>query len=430
MEFNLKLHQYVDWKVHDIVKIKGKFGYRVKLIYPDGSEIKQQKSGFSSKKIAQEARDKTIGELYSGNYVVYANVKLKDFLIYWTENVMKPKIKVNTYNSYKNVVYRHIIPSIGNISITDLTMAHVQKLYKEEAIFSESVVRLVKTVMNVSMQYAVAKKMITVNPALNVDLPKSVKKKKYHTRAIDTQKTLTMEQVHILLQASRGSRIHMQVLFNVLMGLRRCEINGVKYSDVDYINRTLKVQRQLGTLPNTSIEEFAPKTYGKQEIELKTPSSYRELRIPDCVFEAILEERKIYEKNRRRRTTTFQDLNYICCSTYGRPRSKDYHWPHFKKLLSDNNLPNIRWHDLRSTFCTLLLKENFNPKAVSRMMGHAKEIITIDVYGDTKQIIEDCLNELQPFINEVIPYSGLKKVKDFSKIAEAIRLDELVEGYI
>jgi len=78
----------------------------------------------------------------------------------------------------------------------------------------------------------------------------------------------------------------------VLLGLRRCEINGVKYSDIDYINRTLKVQRQLGKKPNRAVGDFPAKMFTKQEIGLKTPSSYRTIPIPDYVFEAILEERK------------------------------------------------------------------------------------------------------------------------------------------
>ena len=66
-------------------------------------------------------------------------------------------------------------------------------------------------------------------------------------------------------------------------------------------------------------------------------------------------------------------------------------------------MSDIRWHDLRATYCTILLKNDFNPKAVSKLMGHAKEIITIDVYGDKQEIIEDCLEVLEPFIDEVIP---------------------------
>jgi integrase len=63
---------------------------------------------------------------------------------------------------------------------------------------------------------------------------------------VTKKKTLTMEQILVLLEKSRDTPIYMQVLFGVFMGLRRSEINGVKYSDIDYINRILKVERQLG----------------------------------------------------------------------------------------------------------------------------------------------------------------------------------------
>ena len=72
-------------------------------------------------------------------------------------------------------------------------------------------------------------------------------------------------------------------------------------------------------MPNSKAEDCAPKMLTKQEIKTKTPAGVRELPIPDYVFEAILEERKTYEKNRRRRPKEFRDLNYICCSTYGNP---------------------------------------------------------------------------------------------------------------
>jgi integrase len=114
----------------------------------------------------------------------------------------------------------------------------------------------------------------------------------------------------------------------------------------------------------------------------------------------IWQERANYEKNRSLRSTTFQDLGYICCSSYGRPRSKNYHWGHYKKLLQDNGLPDIRWHDLRSTFCTLLLKNDFNPKAVSKLMGHAKEIITLDVYADNREIIADDVPDIEQYLGE------------------------------
>lgn len=252
---------------------------------------------------------------------------------------MRPDITWDSYDAYANVIHKHICPIIGNISMTKLNMGHIQKLYQQKAEEAQSQVRQVKTIMNTSMKFALAKKVIASNPAAGVDLPKCIKRNPYRVRNIDSQKTLTAEQIIQLIEASKETPIYLQVLLNVLMGLRRSEINGVKYSDINYVERTLTVQRQLGRIPNTKPEDFAAKTFTKQEIKVKTPSSNRVLPIPDYVFEAILEERKQYEKNRRRRTREFQDMDYICCSTYGRPRSKDFHYHYYKKLLKENGLP-------------------------------------------------------------------------------------------
>ena len=343
----------------------------------------------------EDARKITIRELANGTYVVNDSVKVSDFLGYWLEHDIRKRAQSsNTYDSYSSITRHHIIPAIGNKKLTEVNKGDIQRLYKDRAGYSKSIARQVKTVMNVSFHYAVSCKLIPVNPAEGIDLPKTVDSKPYHTRNIDVAKTLNMEQILLFLDASKNMPIHMQVLFNVLMGLRRQEINAVKYSDVDYINRTLTVERQLGKeldrVPNSRKERMT-----KKELPLKTPSSKRVLPIPDYVFEAILEERKKYERYKSRRCTIFQDDGYICCSSYsGKPRSKDFHWRHYKELLKQTGLPDIRWHDLRSTYCTLLLSKDFNPKAVSKLMGHAKELITMDVYADNANIIPEEIPEL------------------------------------
>jgi integrase len=397
---------YVDFKVYDIFKIpeRNNYGFRIALIYEDGSKRIKQRSGFATKKEADAERKRISAELYNGTYVV-DEVKLKDVLNQWLEYDIRQRVRSrNTYDSYSSTIRNHIIPYFGeNKLITDITKGDIYSLYKDRAKYSVSVTRQVRVVINTAMSYAVGKHLIAVNPAEGVDLPKTIEPKKYHTRVIETAKTLTAEQIMVLLEESKDTPIHMQVLFNVLMGLRRQEINGVKYSDVDYINRTLSVERQLGTGLNREPNAKNDKSLTKQELELKTDSSNRVLPIPDIVFEAILEERKIYEKNRNRRKKSFQDLDYICCSSYGRPRSKDFHWSHYKALLKKAGLPNIRWHDLRSTFCTLLLRNDFSPKAVSKLMGHAKEIITMDVYGDNANIIPSEIPEMLEYMEEVMP---------------------------
>lgn len=403
---NLELQNYIDWDVQSVFKRsdRNKFAYRVVLQFADGTKHTRMYSGFETKKRAEDARKAAMGALANGTYVVNDNVKVKDFLEYWLEYDIRIRAQSsNTYDSYSSIVRHHIIPAIGNKKLTQISKGDVQRLYKDRAGYSKSIVRQVKTVMNVSFNYAVSRKLIPVNPADGIDLPKTVEPKSYHTRNIDTAKTLNMDQILLLLEASKNTPIHMQVLFNVLMGLRRQEINAVKYSDVDYINRTLTIQRQLGKeldrVPYSNKESLT-----KRELPLKTPSSKRVLPIPDYVFEAILEERKKYERCKSRRNATFQDEGYICCSSYsGKPRSKDFHWRHYKELLKKAGLPDIRWHGLRSTYCTLLLNMEFNPKAVSKLMGHAKELITMDVYGDNTNIIPEEIPELLSYIDEVMP---------------------------
>lgn len=218
---------------------------------------------------------------------------------------------------------------------------------------------------------------------------------------------------------------HMYILFAGLMGLRKSEILGLKYSDVDFTRQTLYVQRQLGKDLSKPQDELPKKTLTKQEVSLKTRSSKRVLDIPDVVFNAILEQRRIYEKNRRRRPGQFQDEGYICCSSYGRPQSASYCYKGYKKLLSDNGLPNIRFHDLRHTYATILTNEEIDVKAISNSLGHSKTIITVDVYTDKKQMIVDVSEQTQEFACEIFPITYLQE----QRVEEANRTRFLDEIY-
>lgn len=422
--------EYIDFKVYGVIKIKNKYGFRIVLEMKDNQNKTIQQSGYDTKKAANDARNLVISELYSGSFIVDKNISVKDFSSYWLEEVMRKKITSDSYDSYKNIVYNHIITSLGKVKLSELNTGQIQRFYNKKAEYSHSVVKLCKTVINSMLKYAKEKNLVSKNVAEGVNLPKNVKKEKYRTIEIDVKKTLNANQVNLLIKESKNTPIHLQVMFAVLMGLRKQEINGLKYSDIDYVHRTLKVERQLGKRANIDNSELKVGEYTKQEIGVKTFSSNRELEIPDILFEEILEERKRYEKNRSRRindkTLPFKDYDFIICSTYGNPRSKDFHFPYWKKLLKDCNLPDIRFHDLRATYSTLLLKNNFSSKAVSKLMGHATDIITVDVYGDNEEIISDCSDELNSFIEEVRPNNDEKNGDNSDVLICDQILDELI----
>lgn len=403
------LRPYVDYEVSGVMPIKGKFGFRVTLIYEDLSKRECQHSGFLKKAEAEKARDCVIAQLHDKRYVAHRNVKVEELLKYWLEYEMRPRqgFTANSYATYKNCIEKHINPSIGKLKLQALNQGHIMKMFNHLVKKYPSMLKVAKPVLNTAIEFAVSKNLVTQNPCDGITLPKGTKKNDYHVLVVNETRTYNLEQVKQLLKASKNTKIHMQLVFALLMGLRRGEINGLKYSDVDFERHKLRINRQLGEDLHADLDSIAPNTKTKQEIPPKTQSSCRELDIPDYVYQAILEERSKYEKNRSRRQNgrwVFQDLDYICCSSYGRPRSKHYHFVHYKKLLEDLGLPHIRFHDLRSTYATLLMKNDVNQKAVASALGHSSSIITVDVYTDKQVIIEDGAEEIQSFIDEVHPY--------------------------
>lgn len=390
------LHKYEDYKVSNVKSIKGKFGFRITLFYEDGSKKIIQKSGFATKKLANSERDKTLGELITHTFIVDNTLKVCDFLNDWLENVMRPKITYNTYMSYKNAI-KHINERIGNTSLALLKASTISKLYKEHFEISASVTKMIRIVLITSLNYAAQMGMIVDNPADKAVFPGKTKHSKtgYRTRKINAKNALTEAQLKKLIIASKDSPIYMHILFAVLLGLRKSEINGLKYTDIDYVNKTITIQRQIGKKLTKSGEALGSSI--RDEINTKTLSSNRTLQLPELLFEEILKQRQLYEQQKKRRKSIFHDYGYICCGYNGNPRSRGYVFNRFKQLLEDCGLPNIRWHDLRLSYCSMLLKENFSSKAVSALMGHATEIITVDVYGDNA-IIGDCVDVMEEFI--------------------------------
>lgn len=421
---------YVSYVVYSVTTIKKKYGFRVKLVFSDGYEMVKQHSGFKLKIVANEERNKVIGQLENHTYVVYNRIKANDFFEYWLNNIMKPKITYNSFMSYRNVVQNYFYSYFGDKFLCQINDVNVKNVYYNITQKSKSVAKLARSVLIDALNFAKKHCLVSQNPAENVQLANSKESGRYGFLKIDTSKVLSEEQVKILVEKSKDTPIYLHILFAAIMGLRKQEINGLKYSDVDFVNKKLHVCRQLGVVLNSNNKNFDTKNYAKKEISLKTRNSDRVLDIPDIVFNAIVEERKKYEKNRRKRindkTNPFLDLDYICCSTYGHPRSKCFHYKYYKKLLKENNLPNIRFHDLRHTCATMLLNKGFSAKTVSVMLGHSSTIITTNIYFDKSCIVIDCTEELNRYIELVKPVniqnSVLNLETNFDRVFKKLNL--------
>lgn len=302
----LGLEEYISFEVKNVKKIKGHFGFIVVLKYNDDSTKTQQHAGFLTKEEANREREITIGHLHERKYLVYGTVLFKDYIRHWLDDIIKNRVgSYNTYYNYNSVVCNHIIPVLGNKMMKMINTADIVRLYRKAGEYSKSVAEQVRTIIKTCLGYAVKEKAVAVNVALGVRMPKSLNIGNYHTRTIESKNTLTLEQVKKLIEGSKGSKIHLMILFNVVMGLRCSEIIGIKYSDIDFVEQKLTVRRQLGRDIKKNDSELDAKTYTKQEIATKTPSSVRTIDIPDIVYDAILEQRKLYEASKSRRSKYF-----------------------------------------------------------------------------------------------------------------------------
>lgn len=252
----LKATRYIDYKVRNVTKIKNKYGFRVVLLLDDNTERVVQHSGFEKKQLAEKARCKIIGELENRTYVVYTSVTVKEYMEYWYEYKAPERLSsYNSFMSYKNGIFNHIIPKIGRLKLIQLTSGIIEKLYKDVKGYSSNVCSIVQTIMTSALADAKEDRFVPSNEALGVKIPKSdeeiekesitERSNNYHTLVIDERKTFTIEQVVTIIKESKKTPIYLHVLFAALMGLRKSEINGIKYSDIDYVHRRLYLGRQL-----------------------------------------------------------------------------------------------------------------------------------------------------------------------------------------
>ncbi len=311
-------------------------------------------------------------------------MRVKDFYIMWLEEVKKPMLTYQSFYTYKNCVYNYIIPLYGHLKLEELTRFHVRRIYIRTYENVPGVARVIKTVLSSSLKYAKRNHYIEEDFITGLKWNKDLDNKKESM----PKKALEISEVIEILRCAYETELYLPILLASLMGLRRGEIAGLKFSDVDFENRQLFIQRQLGVLPETSKKALPLKTYTKQEISLKTPCSKRKLKMPTIVFEALLEERVRYERQRNRRKKEFQDLDFIYCSSYGRPRTSGYLSIKLHEFITENELPYTNWRNLRYTYTTMVLGAGYDLQAISNTLGHIRKEFTADVYVDLPQIIK------------------------------------------
>ena len=289
---------------------------------------------------------------------------LEKFLQSWLETV-KHTIKPSTWQRYEDYVRLHTIPVLGKYQLTKLLPQQIQALYNQKLKegLSPTTVHHLHAMLHRALNSAMRLGLLQRNITDMVEAPRM---------AVYKYVTLTAEQARSFLASASGERLEALYVLAIATGMREGELLALRWADIDFEYATLHVRSTLHYLHG----EFSFS-------EPKTAFSRRQIALPQIVIQALKRHRHLLDEEKAvlgEAWDTTHDL--VFPNTVGKPiNPSNLVLRDFRPLLEKANLPLIRFHDLRHTAATLLLKAGIHPKVVSEMLGHSHISITLSVYS-------------------------------------------------
>ena len=346
----------------------------------------------SKKDAERELRD-MIRTLETGSYVEPTNIRLGEFLKRWLAD-RKPRVSPKTYQEDRWIAERHINPHFGNVLLDHLRPGHLQDHYSRalregrldgSGGLSPLPVLRQHRMIYATLQYAVKQGLVGRNVAQAVDPPRPAR---------NEMRTLQPEEVRRLLEVVRDSWVYGPIFLAVYTGMRRSEILGLKWSDVDLEMATLSVRRAMHQLRDRSHVFTQPKSQkGKRQVALtpSTVSMLREYRA-NKDFEAVMLGTKL------------SDDRLVFTRADGSPLPADSLSLTYLRHVRSIGIWGVRFHDLRHTHASLMLRQGVHPKIVQERLGHSTVSITLDTYSHvTPGLQEAAAQRFEEGLTPVVP---------------------------
>ena len=290
---------------------------------------------------------------------------LGEWIDKWLDEYMIFTIKENTIKGYRSQIDHQIKPFIGHKQLASLTTADIQKFYnkiKKEGrvhphpihghVLSDSMVRKIHMMLHEAMEVAVRERYIVRNPTDNTTIPK---------KTITEKQVLDDSQLNRFLEAIQGEPYwHDFFYVEVMTGLRRGEICGIKWSDIDFNEGTLCIKRSVST------KEGGGVSIG----ETKTDAGVRTIIMPPSVA-TLLQEKQ---------ADAISEWVFPHYTNPSDPLHPSSAYKKLKTILKNIELPMMRFHDLRHTFATHATDGGVDPKTLAGILGHTDASFTLDTY--------------------------------------------------
>jgi integrase len=318
-----------------------------------------------SEKDAYATLRKALHEKERGVLLTGPQQTLKMYLEQWLEQAHRlSTIRTSTYTMYRIVIHKHVIPLLGHIQLQRLTPQQIQVFYakKLDEGLSAKRVRGFHAVLHRALENAVKWNLVARNVC---DLVTPPVPKRHEIQ------TLTPDQVQRLLQTAREHRLEALLTVAVATGMRRGELLGLHWQDIDFKTRSLYVRRTVGRIGKFGIVESEP----------KTQRSRRKITLPAFVMDTLKQHQEHQHEMRAKAGTQWREMGIVFCNIYGGYLESSNLHDAFKRLLEKADLPNIRFHDLRHSAATILLSMGVHPKIVQELLGHSTISMTMDIYS-------------------------------------------------
>lgn len=349
--------------------------YHVSFYVKDKNGIRKQKclsTGIKVIKGNKRKAEKRMQEILAEwDGVTYCDGKilLSDYIREWIERD-KSRISKTTYDGYIHMLEKHIKPYFNalKMNVQDVKPMHLEKYFTVKVAEGLNPNTVIKhgAIIRTALKDAVKNGIIKTNPAEFADKPKRAKPK---------HDFYTADELTRLWNVMQGTPIELPVYFAIFFGLRRSEAIGVKWSAVDFENKTLTICNKV------TRNRIDGKIVNVESNVLKTETSNRVFPLNDRHCEYLKGVRKRQEKFVR---STNEYTDFVCVNEIGELIQPDYVTAKFAKLLKENGLRHIRFHDLRHSCLSILANNSdFTMKQVQDYAGHANFIITADTYSHT-----------------------------------------------
>ena len=294
-----------------------------------------------------------------------SRMTLGEWLDKWLDEYMIFTIRESTLDSYRAMVKNQVKPFIGGKQISSLTTADMQKFYnkikKEGRVrphpihgktLADSMVRGVHMMLHEALDTAVKERLIAKNPTNGTTVPKC----NYPEKQIFGD-----NQLETFLEAIKGHEYWCDFFYvEVMTGLRRGEICGLKWQDINFEENKLQVKRSV------SVKKGGGVSIG----ETKTETSVRCIQMPPSVAELL----------KSKKQTAITEWVFPHFLHPEQPISPASTYRKLKVILKNAELPLIRFHDLRHTFATHATQGGVDPKTLAGILGHTNASFTLDTY--------------------------------------------------